>query len=50
MAAQPTEGKVAFEAMANSSSPHVVWIVRENLKKNRLKTMDRAWVERMASR
>ena len=43
----PDEGKAAFEKIAESKNKHIRWIVRENLKKNRLAVMDRAWVEKM---
>lgn len=47
VAASPEVGKAAFEAMAGDPGKHIRWIVRENLKKNRLIRMDEAWVERM---
>ncbi len=47
VAASPVVGKAAFEAMAVSPGKHIQWIVRENLKKNRLIRMDEFWVERM---
>jgi hypothetical protein len=49
IAALPSEGKAAFETIAHSRSKHIQWIVRENLKKNRLAVMDKNWVERMAA-
>lgn len=41
----PDQGKAAFEALLARSDPDARWIVRENLKKNRLVKMDAAWVE-----
>jgi hypothetical protein len=43
----PEEGKKALEKMASLGGKHIRWIVRENLKKNRLRNMDSAWVEKM---
>ena len=43
----PNEGKKAFEKIAESGNAHIRWIVKENLRKNRLKVMDELWVERM---
>ena len=45
VAALPPEGKAAMEKWLNSADPDVRWIMRENLKKNRLKVMDAAWVQ-----
>ncbi|MCU0844196.1 MAG: hypothetical protein MUC76_04645 [Spirochaetes bacterium] len=47
VAASPEVGKAAFEAIAGNTGKHIRWIVRENLKKNRLMKMDARWVERM---
>ena len=47
VAALPLQGKKAFETLALNPNPHLQWIVRENLEKNRLKVMDAAWVETM---
>ena len=41
----PAQGKFAFEKMNKSENKHIQWIVRENLKKNRLRKMDEQWVE-----
>lgn len=43
-------GKMAFEKIAKdildkSANKHVLWIIKENLKKNRLVKMDAQWVE-----
>lgn len=49
IAAQPAEGKRLFESYRRSADKHVGWIVKENLKKNRLIKLDPAWVESMAA-
>ena len=46
MAAAPAEGKAAMEKWLASPDPDVCWIMRENLKKNRLARMDAEWVKR----
>lgn len=43
--ASPDEGKRVFENLAGNFNRHIRWIVKENLKKNRLSVMDRKWVE-----
>lgn len=43
----PKEGKVSFEKLAKNKNKQIQWIVKENLKKNRLKVMDKRWVERL---
>lgn len=50
IAALPVEGKKAFSRIAESDNKQIKWIVRENLKKNRLAKMDRVWVEKMTAR
>ncbi len=45
----PQEGKIVFETAARSSNKHIRWIIKENLKKNRLFRMDQFWVEKMKS-
>jgi hypothetical protein len=45
VAANPEGGKCHLERLALDPDPDVRWIVRENLKKNRLLRMDAAWVE-----
>jgi hypothetical protein len=40
-------GKLLFEKWAKSTHPDIQWIVKENLKKNRLIKMDIEWVEEM---
>ncbi len=44
-AAAPEEGKRRLERWMRSPDPDVAWVVRENLKKNRLIKMDAKWVE-----
>ncbi len=46
VAALPEEGKAAMEKWLASQDHDVRRIMRENLKKDRLARMDRAWVER----
>ncbi|MHC1777235.1 MAG: hypothetical protein AB9834_17670 [Lentimicrobium sp.] len=41
----PDEGKRFFENLAGNSNRHIRWIIKENLKKNRLTLMDKKWVE-----
>jgi hypothetical protein len=47
--ALPIEGKPAIEKWLVSSDPDVAWIMRENLKKNRLERMDAKWVKEWSS-
>ena len=46
VAAAPAEGKAAMEKWRASPDPDARWIMRENLKKNRLARMDAEWVRR----
>ena len=46
VAAAPAEGKTAMEKWLASPDPDARWIMRENLKKNRLARMDAEWVRR----
>ena len=48
--AYPEKGKPLFQELLHSSDPDVQWIVRENLKKNRLIRMDPDWVNAMKTR
>ena len=50
VAAAPGAGKTAMEAWLASPDTDVQWIMRENLKKNRLTRMDAAWVERQQAK
>jgi hypothetical protein len=45
VAALPEQGKRAMERWLPSPDPDVRWIMKENLKKNRLLRMDPAWVQ-----
>jgi 3-methyladenine DNA glycosylase AlkC len=45
VAALPEQGKRAMEKWLASTDPDVRWIMKENLKKNRLLRMDPAWVQ-----
>lgn len=47
VAASPETGKGLMEKWAVCEDSDVRWIIRENLKKNRLLKMDAAWVEKM---
>ncbi len=44
--AMPSEGKTLMEKWLLMQDKDVLWIMKENLKKNRLKRMDAQWVER----
>lgn len=44
--ALPSEGKIAMEKWLANPDPAVAWIMRENLKKNRLQRMDAKWVKK----
>jgi hypothetical protein len=46
VAASPKHGKALMEKWLRSPNADVRWIMKENLKKNRLAKMDAAWVER----
>jgi hypothetical protein len=48
VAALPTEGKPFFTAWVETTDPDIRWIMRENLKKNRLMRIDSSWVQEMA--
>ena len=50
VAALPETGKPLMEKWLVSPDPDVRWIMRENLKKNRLVRMDAAWVARWRCR
>ncbi len=43
----PETGKVLFEKWAAFQHPDIQWIIKENLKKNRLVKMNHQWVEEM---
>ncbi len=44
--ALPEEGKKLMEKWFLSKDKDIIWIMRENLKKNRLVKMDKKWVEK----
>lgn len=48
--ANPEFGKPAFEKLIEINDTDVNWIIRENLKKNRLVKMDAAWVNTLSAR
>ena len=48
-AALPDTGKPLMERWLASPDPDIHWIMRENLKKNRLVKIDAAWVARWRS-
>jgi hypothetical protein len=48
--ATPDDGRKIFEKLFDSRSKHILWIIRENLKKNRLFKMDADWVEKCKNR
>jgi hypothetical protein len=50
VAAFPKEGKPVLEKWLLSKNPDVHWIMKENLKKNRLVKMDPVWVKRCLSK
>ncbi len=50
VAANPEFGKPAFEKLAELNDHDVNWILRENLKKNRLEKMDKVWTEKLSAR
>lgn len=49
-AARPPEGKKRMERWFDSQDPVVVWIMKENLRKNRLARVDPAWVKQSQKR
>jgi hypothetical protein len=49
VAALPEQGKRAMEKWLTSTDPDVRWIMKENLKKNRLLRMDPQWAQRWSS-
>jgi hypothetical protein len=46
--ASPEEGKKQFEKLLPAKNKHILWIVKENLKKHRLVKMDREWVGKIS--
>lgn len=47
VAAYPEVGKPLMEKWLALSDKDILWLMRENLKKDRLKRMDAAWVEKV---
>jgi hypothetical protein len=45
IAASPENGKRNFETLFDLQGKHIRWIMKENLKKNRLVRMDKSWVD-----
>jgi hypothetical protein len=45
VASLPKEGKTAMEKWIASQNTDIRWVMKENLKKNRLIKMDAAWVK-----
>lgn len=48
--AQPDEGKILFAEWFTSKDQDIIWIIKENLKKDRLQRMDAEWVKESKSR
>ena len=46
VAALPAEGKPMLERWLNLPDQDIRWIMKENLKKNRLVRLDVGWVDR----
>ena len=46
VAAHPEKGKKLIEKWVKSKDKDVVWVMKQNLKKNRLIKMDKEWVSR----
>ena len=44
--ALPEDGKPLMEHWVNSEDKDIRWMMKENLKKNRLVKLDEAWVKR----
>jgi hypothetical protein len=49
VAAFPPEGKTRMERWLKSGDRDVLWVMRENLKKDRLRRMDAVWVKKAIS-
>jgi hypothetical protein len=47
IAANPVSGKPVFEGLLQLNDPAIIWIIKENLKKNRLLKLDPKWVADM---
>ena len=44
----PQKGKKLMEKWIQNKDKNIVWILRENLKKNRLMKMDKEWVQKQS--
>jgi hypothetical protein len=49
-AACPEKGKKLLEKWVGNKNKEIIWIMRENLKKNRLLKMDKEWVRKQTER
>ena len=47
VAAFPEPGMARMESWCTSDDPDVKWVMRENLKKNRIRRIDESWIARM---
>lgn len=50
VAACPEKGKKLMEKWAERNDKNIIWIMKENLKKNRLVLMDKEWVASLTSK
>lgn len=50
IAANPGNGKTVFEKLLDLNDPDIRWIIKENLKKNRLIKMDPGWVRNLSGK
>lgn len=50
VAACPEKGRKLFEKWVGNGDKDVIWIVKENLKKNRLLKMDKEWVSNQVAK
>ena len=50
VSALPREGKPIMEKWIASKNPNIQWVMKENLKKNRLTKMDATWVKTCQAR
>jgi hypothetical protein len=50
IAACPEKGKKLFEKWLGNKNKEIIWIMKENLKKNRLLKMDKEWVTKQMAK
>jgi hypothetical protein len=50
VAACPEKGKKLFEKWVGNKNKEIIWIMKENLKKNRLLKMDKEWVSNQVAK